>query len=310
MRTPIATRSEDLFAIRVEPRLAPAHVRRRGGRATRLPWLRFCSATAIVVALVAYAAHHSEVKNAAAVADPPQPFVATAPPPAWQPIGNPVAIYAIDAPALKALPLSLEARRHVSGAREDALAYGAVESAAEAHARFVVHDGDGPQDPHSFFVDLARSAADAGLAVTRSTQPAALPTKFGTAESAEVVLSATSDRSCHAFRLASPEAEFHVLGWACGAGGRPVTHRELTCLIDRLALTPAADDAELKALFVRAETQRHAGCSPAPAATARNAAAPGRAPKGAQKAKRVAKPKPARVAEPRATVQRILSALR
>ena len=255
------------------------------------------------MAVVAYVAHQGEVKQDAAARHRPERFAASAPPPVWQPIGNPTPIYALDALALKALPFALEARRHASGAREDALIYGAFDNAAEAHARLVVQDGNDAQRRHSFFVDVARGAADAGLAVMRSAQPAALPTKFGTAESAEVVLSAASDRSCHALRLAHPAAEFHVLGWLCGAQGRAVTQRELTCLLDRLALTPAAaDDAELKALFARAETQRHAVCAPQPVASMRKAAAPARAPKRAHK--------PARAAEPRATIRRLLNALR
>jgi hypothetical protein len=305
MPTPVAAHSQDVFAIRVEPRQATAHIRPGARDARRLPWLRLCVGSAIVMAVAAYVAQQGDVKDAAAVTQRPQPTVAPAPPPARQPIGNPSPLYVIDAPDLKSLPLTLEARRHASGAREDALTYGAFDKAGEAHARLVVHDGNGAQDPHSFFVDVARAAADAGLAVTRSAQPAALPTKFGTAESAEVVLSATSDRSCHALRLAHPDAEFRVLGWFCGAGGRAVTQRELTCLLDRLTLTPTVDDAVLKALFTRAETQRHKSCAPPPAPPVRKAAAPTRTPK------RIHKPaKSTRAAEPQSSVRRILNALR
>jgi hypothetical protein len=255
------------------------------------------------MAVVAYVAHQGDAKQDMAVRPRTQRLAATAPPPAWQPIGNPSAIYAVDAPALGNLPFAFEARRHASGAREDALTYGAFDTAAEPHVRLVVQDGNGPQGPHSFFVDLARGAADAGLAVMRSAQPVALPTKFGTAEAAEVVLSAASDRTCQALRLAHADAEFHVVAWSCGAHGRAVTQHELACLIDRLALTPAAaDDAELKALFARAETQRHAACAPPPVARVRKAAAPTRATKRVHK--------PARAAEPRATVRRLLKALR
>jgi hypothetical protein len=302
MPTPIAAQSQDVFAIRVEPQQAPAHMRRRGRQAMRLPWLRLGLGSAVVMSVVGYVAYQGDVKRDAPVRPRPQPLVGAASPPAWQPIGNPSPIYALDAPAFKGLPAGFEARRHASGAREDALTYGAFDNAAEAHARLVVQEGDGAQRPHSFFVDLARGAAGAGLAVMRNAQPMALPTKFGTAESAEVVLSAASDRSCQALRLAYAGAEFHVLGWVCGAGGRTVTQRELTCLIDRLALTAAADDAQLKALFAHAETQRQAVCAPPPAAPVRKAAAPARAPKRAHK--------PARPAEPRATMRRLLNAFR
>jgi hypothetical protein len=301
MPTPTAAQPQDVFAIRVEPRQAPSDLRRRRRRPV---WLvRIGLGSGAVMAVVAYVAHQGEVKQDAAVRHRPQRFAASAPPPVWQPIGNPTPIYALDAPALRTLSFDLEARRHASGAREDALTYGTLDNVAEAHARLVVQDGNGVRKRHSFFVDVARGAADAGLAVMRSAQPVALPSKFGTAESAEVVLSGASDRDCHALRLAHADAEFHVLGWLCGAQGRPVTQRELTCLLDRLSLTPAAaDDAELKALFAQAETQRHAACAPQAVAPVRKAAAPARAPKRAHK--------PARAAEPRATIRRLLKALR
>jgi hypothetical protein len=300
MPPPIAAQPQDVFAIRIEPRQAPANRRQHGRRPTRL--LRIGLGSGVVMAVVAYVAHQGEVKPDAAVRQRPERFAATAPPPVWQEIGNSSPIYALDAPALKALPVDLEARRHASGAREDALTYGTFDNAVEAHARLVVQDGVGAHRPHSFFVDLARGAANAGLAVMRSGQPVALPTKFGMAESAEVVLSAASDRSCRAIRLAQADAEFLVVGWFCGAHAQPVTQRELTCLIDRLALTPAAaDDVELKALFARADRQRQAVCAPQPLAPVRKAT-PARTPKRTHKA--------ARAAEPRATIRRLLKVLR
>ncbi|HEX2509880.1 MAG TPA: hypothetical protein VHK66_05115, partial [Microvirga sp.] len=110
----------------------------------------------------------------------------------------------------------------------------------------------------SFYVDLVRHAAEAGLSVVRSAQAAPLPTKFGMAEAAHVTFAGESEQTCLAIRFAHPEMQFGLQGWLCGS---PVGEGHLTCLVDRLVVTGNEDPA-LKVLFAQAERQRLPACAP------------------------------------------------
>jgi hypothetical protein len=156
-------------------------------------------------------------------------------------------------------PSTMETAHPPSRARDDKWVHGVFES--EAHyLRLVLRD---PAQPvPSFFIELVRRAAEAGLGVIRSAQPARVATRFGPAEIAEVALADGLERACHAFRVMRPQGELAVHGWHCGPPDRPLERREIVCLIDRLP--PQIDDRALKALVAAIERDGDV-CAPRPA---------------------------------------------
>jgi hypothetical protein len=114
----------------------------------------------------------------------------------------------------------------------------------------------------SFTVALVHDAALRGLAIERSSTPAAIETRFGAVETADVVLGdGAESRSCVAFRMPQGDARFAMSGWWCAAPG-PSDRRQLTCIIDRLDLANAGADEALRTAFARSELRRQAGCAP------------------------------------------------
>lgn len=260
--SPVHPLRADCFEIRVDPR-APAVPQRR---AARLPWIRIHLGSAVIVAALTYLARGGPIASPEPI--PPAsrpPAELAAPAPVWQPIPKPAPLYALDAPDLKGLAANLEARRHASGGREDTLRFGAFEDEAAPHLRVrlsrLVGDG-GP--PPRFFIDLARLAADAGLAVVRTRQSAMVATKFGPVEAAEVELSGATGRTCLGFRFLHPEVSFRFSGWLCGGGAKPAGPAALACLIDAVTLAGPADDPTLKVMFAQGERRRSESCGAGP----------------------------------------------
>lgn len=250
----------DPFEIRAEPRvLHPAAVARP--RRRPLPWLRMVLVSSAMIAALVYLAEQRETESeeAAGHLEPIPAAVLLAPPPVWQPLIRPAALYALDGPEGKALPVSLEARRHASGGREDTLVFGHFGD--PGHGRLSIARGVFEPDTGRFYIDLVRRAAEAGLSVVRSAQSRTLATKFGTVEAAAVTLAETSEQACLAFRFTHPEISFGFRGWLCGSEDRPVSEAQVVCLIDRLALINAGEDPPLKVLFAQADRQR--ACAPA-----------------------------------------------
>jgi hypothetical protein len=232
----------------------------RAGRSA-FGWIRAgLGCAAAIAALVILAREGMREEAAPTAIQPVKPAVLVAPAPAWQAIANPRPHYAIDLPELKALSQAHEARRHANGGREDKLVYGVFES-DRPYLRIALFRGPREADrPASFFLDLARRAGEAGLAVVRSERAATLETKLGLLEAAEIVLSDSVERRCLAFRLQHAEIGFSAHGWRCPAETHE--HAIPACLIDRLAVLPAAEDAPLKILFAQAERRRNPICGP------------------------------------------------
>jgi len=227
----------------------------RRARRKPLPWLRMILLSAFcVTGLVLFARHEEEQ------AQSPDPkavpaSVLIAPAPAWKTIAPAPALYALE----KAQgPITWEARQHTSGAREDTLLLGRFGEARHARITFI----QGFAEPgRSFFVDLVRRAADAGLAVARNAQSRMVATKFGPVETASVTFAGPVEQNCQAFRFASPESGFGFQGWLCGSETRPADDMQLACLIDGVALAGGTNPS-LKAVFVQAERHRLEACGP------------------------------------------------
>lgn len=184
--------------------------------------------------------------------------------------------------------------RDAGGGRRDTLVFGDF-----ADGRFylrldALQPGGEKIGSSDFYLDMARHASRAGLAVVRIGPPAPLATRFGAFETAEMraaraveggAAAAGSERACLAFRLASPKSALELAGFSCGAGAKPLDRRTLGCLIDRLRYIPAAEDRLLEQFFLKGELERAQTCVVGPA-SGESETAPGH---GAAKKKRAAK---------------------
>ena len=173
----------------------------------------------------------------------------------WIDIVKPIAIYALPAP-WRAQTADYSARRREQGGRQDVLTLGRL-GGDEPFVRLMVYRiGEEPAPEAGFFLDIARRAADAGLAVDHSDQPTMLATRFGAFEAADLVLSdARRHAACLGFRFGAAEPALRISGFACGAGA-PFDRVALQCLLDRLDLNASGEDAPLRAFFVQAELRR------------------------------------------------------
>ena len=202
-----------------------------------------------------------------AEADAPLPSAhveqAAAPAPAWIPIIRPIELYALEAPEVTKLSRSYEARRHLSGGgRQDILTYGAPKPDS-AYVRLVLYRLGTEQAANApFFLELARRAADGGLAITKSQAPLPLSTRFGEAEVADVSLATAEGTGlpCLGFRMEAQGLSWHMTGFACG-GGTALPRPALQCMFDRLDLMSAGDDQALAKFFADTELRRNPACA-------------------------------------------------
>ncbi|PVE24476.1 hypothetical protein DC522_10330 [Microvirga sp. KLBC 81] len=227
----------------------PAHrVRKR-----RLPWFRMIFMSSLMIGGLVYLAQRkgSEVQVAARKSVPASVLIAPAP--AWTPAAPTPAPYVIERASA---PPIMEARQHTSGAREDTLTLGRFGDAP--YARLILIQGSSER-ARSFFVDIVRRAAEAGLAVSRNEQSRMVATKFGLVEAAAMTLVGKSEQECQTFRFADPDLGFGIQGWMCGSDAAIMDDAQLACFIDGITLAGASSPS-LKALFVRAEKSRTEAC--------------------------------------------------
>ncbi len=215
-------------------------------------------AGATVSALVFSALLMSGAERLAVAEAPPAPAPAR-----WIDISRPLPMYGFEAPELARTALSYAVRRKSDdSAREDVLTFGAFAD-KQAFVRLTVRRGAPEAGATFFFVEAARRAAEAGLALDRLGQPAALKTRFGDGEFAEAKLATATGESregCQAFAVASGNPELRIAGLACGPDGKSFERRRLACLVGRLDLLGAGDDLDLKAFFAQAELRRDPSC--------------------------------------------------
>lgn len=185
----------------------------------------------------------------------------------WMDVSKPLAMFAYGSQEFAPAPASYAMRRHTTGGgREDILSFGTF-AGEGAWLRLTIHRvGEEGAPDQSLFVDTARRAGEAGLALDQLNNPAALPTRFGVAEWADARLTAASDgarrENCAAFRFAETKPALRVSGLACGPAGQPYNRSQLSCLVGRLDLAAAGGDDELQKFFARSELARDAACPP------------------------------------------------
>ncbi len=167
----------------------------------------------------------------------PETQVVAAPPPEWADIAHPLALFDLSAPQFAHLPQSYTARRNrLGGGRQDVLTFGRLDG-GDPFFRLTLYRVGGEAVPEvPLFVDLVRAAAAIDLAITRSANPANLPTRFGPLETADIDLTAGAAMPvpCLGFRGAGLGGTFRLSGFACGTKARPMSRPALACLIDRL----------------------------------------------------------------------------
>jgi hypothetical protein len=191
--------------------------------------------------------------------------------PAWVEITKPFRLFALAAPEWGREPTSYTAQRHRDGGgRRDHLTFGTFDTSQPWLHLTLYRRGSEEAASAPFFVDMARRAAPAGLAVARMGQPTALPTRLGRFEVADFTLAAHAGASgqstqCLGFRLAEPRV-LQIGGFACGVPGKPIDRHRLACTLDRIDLVAAGDDTDMRAFFAGAEGEVGAACrEPLPA---------------------------------------------
>lgn len=227
----------------------------RPARKRRFSWIRVTVMSSLIVAGLAHLAERKGGERpAVAPAEGVPASVLIAPAPVWIPVAPAPALYAVENAA--GTP-AVEARRHTGGAREDTLTFGRFGDAR--HMRITLVQGSA-EPARSFFVDIVRRAAEAGLAVSRKAQGRMVETKFGPVEAAAMTLAGRSEQDCQAFRFSDRDSGFALQGWICGGEAAVMEDAQLACLIDGITLAGAGSPS-LKALFARADKNRTGACS-------------------------------------------------
>lgn len=221
--------------------------RRRRGAVTRLARLLVgaAAAAATVGLLALYAPRErgpaDEALVIGGIADRPAP-VLTAPPAQWRTLARPLITLGLDAYGFAGLPKTHVARASADGTLEDSLVFGAFDEPG-THLRLMLARNAPEAALRPFFVETALVAAEAGLALARSGQPAWHESRLGPLEIAALELENGPVRACLAFRGG---AELRLSGWLCAADAAPA---DLVCTIERLVLLDDGGDARLAAAF-------------------------------------------------------------
>jgi hypothetical protein len=240
---------EEYLADWVDERPARRLRRRRGS------WLRVILMSVCSIGGLAYLALQLEPAHRPAERAREVPSsVLVAPAPAWKTVPASPTPYTL---ASASAPVATEARQHTNGAREDTLVLGRFGDFRYAQVSLVQ---GAPETAGSFYIDIVRRAARAGLAVAHQGQGRTVTTKFGILEVAPLTLAAKGEQACQAFRFADLDAEFSVQGWLCGSSAPD--DAQLACFIDGITLAGASSPS-LKAVFARAERSRIEACGPA-----------------------------------------------
>ena len=227
----------DLASVLFQPGGAPASGRLTW-RMRFLPWLAASGLTGLlIVGLLDWPAHEPAA---------PEPVLSP-----WVEAGAP--IYELQPAGFIRPPHGEAWTRRAGPGRQDVLTF-RDEPGDGAWLRVGLHLA-GPLDPApgSFYLDLTRVAARAGVAVTRASLPVMQQIRFGGLEVAEVALAeGEGARACLGFRLLAGEPDLRLLGFACDRERQPEP-RALACTLDGLQLLAPGADEGLARFFAAAE---------------------------------------------------------
>ena len=240
----------DLASVLFQPGGAPASGR-LSWRLRFLPWLAASGLTGLLIVGL--------LDRPAPEAPTPEPALSP-----WVEAGAP--IYGLEAAGFLRPPRVEAWTRREGPGRQDAFTFRDAPGDG-AWLRVALHLA-GPLDaaPGSFYLDLTRAAARAGVAVTRASLPVMQPIRFGGLEVAEVALAeGEGTRACLGFRLLAGQPDLRMLGFACD-GARQPEPRALACTLDGLQLLAPGADEGLARFFAAAELasglEPRLGCTP------------------------------------------------
>jgi hypothetical protein len=203
----------------------------------------------------------------------------------WVDIVPPTPFFALDAPEFGNQPSIFAAQRYALGSgRRDILSFGQFDGGATPYLHLSLYRiGSEATPPADFFLELARTATEAALALTRSEQPTLLATRFGDFEVADIVLArGAAQAACLGFRLRAARPGFDAAGFACGSPSEPPARKVLACTLDRLKLVTPGGDRDLDQFFAITRPELDLSCG-----DGRASVRP--APQNARRAKRVLK---------------------
>lgn len=228
----------------------------------RLGGLALAAAALAGVVLVAWGLLTRDHRTAAPAPAPDGPEMA------WSAVTDAGALFALDTTLYPEDALSREDRMHPSGGRIEILRFGRPGEPLGFARVAAYRTGGEARAPGTFYLELARQAGDDGFAVARSEVPAAMPSKFGLIETADVALTGGGrTASCTAWRMVAADVPLRLFGWLCAGEDRVVDPLALSCFVDRLSLV--GDDPELAEFFATADASRDPQCLPPPAPESR-----------------------------------------
>lgn len=247
---------------------SPLRAKRPRRLSRRLPW----RSGMILVASCGLLWAFLQLRDTDLSGQAPAPAQDPAPPamPAWVEIQSPVEIFRLETAEFAGQAKRYVARRHrTGGGRQDILAYGGSDEQAPLLNLLIYQPGTEALPDSSFYVDLARRAAESGRAILYAEQPVEMATRFGDFEVARLDLdrNKASPQGCFGFRFATPVPKLRIVGFACGgegSGAGTPSKAVLTCLIDEIDLAPAVEDKTLIDYFAAHYALRSADC-PGPA---------------------------------------------
>ena len=189
---------------------------------------------------------------------------------AWVDVIRPFQMFDLTGGDFARLPLRFAARRDEAGtARQQTLTYGTPRPGERFFQLTLTRRGDEATPPSTFFVETARSGAEAGLAVLSSGLSSTIATRFGAIELADVTLAGAGARAgCLGFRRldGAVPGPLAISGIACLPQSSRTERGVLACTIDKLDLISAGDDEDLQRFFAEAERARQRSCDPLRAA--------------------------------------------
>ena len=186
-----------------------------------------------------------------------------APLPAWVEIPLPEDVFRLETAEFAGGAYS--ARQHRTGSgRQDIFEFsGATEKESLLSLLFYQPGSEAVPDS-SFFVELARRAAESGRGIIRSGQPMEMVTRFGAFEVARLGLARDgAAKDCLGFRFANADPGLRISGFACGGeglGSPVIAPAELACIIDQIDLAPGARDKGLVDFFAAHYALRSPNC--------------------------------------------------
>ncbi|MBX9761107.1 MAG: hypothetical protein K2Y29_20185 [Beijerinckiaceae bacterium] len=174
---------------------------------------------------------------------------------AWEEVADVRPRFALAGSEYGREPDFFSVRRNVAGGgRLDQIAFGSPHEPGP-YLRFTFYRPfDEPVGGVSFWLEMARRAGEAGLALERSQPvPELAQTRFGAFEIGILRASGPQGpRACLGFRHEGHEPDFVISGVACLNAEPALARQALVCAIEAVTLAPGQDDAELAQFFERA----------------------------------------------------------